>query len=111
MKDVKIFLEHIIESIDLLEKYLKNVKKEEFLKSTMKQDLAVRRIEVIGEAVKNIPSSFKAKYPEIEWKSIAGARDVLIHVYFNVDYDLVWGIINKDIPKLKRDLKIILKNL
>jgi uncharacterized protein with HEPN domain len=110
MKEVKIFLQHIIESIELLEGYLKGVSKEEFVSSTEKQDLAVRRLEIIGEAVKNLPMSFRKKHPKIEWRGIAGTRDVLIHTYFAVDYNLVWAIIKKDIPKLKREVKKILKN-
>lgn len=109
MKDINIFLQHIIESIEILEEYLLGVSKEEFMNNTVKQDLAVRRLEVIGEAVKNLPVSFKKKYRKIEWKEIAGTRDVLIHAYFSIDYNLIWNIVKKDIPKLKNEIKIILK--
>ena len=73
------------------------------------KDATIRRIEIIGEAVKNISPELKKKYPEIEWKRIAGARDVMIHAYFNVDFDVVWNIINQDIPVLKTNLTKILK--
>jgi len=109
MKDVKIFLEHIIESIELLEEYLKGVTKEKFVKNKAKQDLAVRRLEVIGEAVKNIPKSFREKYPKVEWKEVAGTRDVLIHIYFDIDQDLVWKIVKYDVPTLKKQIKEIIK--
>ena len=66
MKESKIFLQHILESIELLEKYLKGVSKEKFMNSTIKQDLAARRLEIIGEAVKNLPASFRKKYPNVE---------------------------------------------
>jgi uncharacterized protein with HEPN domain len=109
MKKETFFLQHIIDSINILENYIKNLTKEKFLKSISKQDLVVRRLEIIGEAVKNLPSTFRENYPQIEWKEIAGTRDVLIHSYFAVDYDLVWNIVKKDIPKLKKVVNDILK--
>ncbi len=73
------------------------------------QDATLRRIEVIGEAVKNISQRLKKDYPKIEWKKIAGTRDVLIHAYFKVDLDLVWDIVKEDLPNFKKQLKDILK--
>ena len=68
----------------------------------------MRRLEIIGEAAKNIPDYFRKKNPQIPWREIAGLRDILIHEYFGVDMSLVWKIANKDIPKLKRQiLKLI----
>jgi len=109
MKDPKIFLQHILESIEILEGYVNGISEHDFINSIEKQDLAARRLEIIGEAVKNLPNSFRKKYPNIEWTEIAGARDVLIHAYFNVDPNLLWKIVKNDIPKLKNEVKIILK--
>ncbi len=79
-----------------------------FSKSTTIQDAVMRRLEIIGEAAKNIPDYFRKKNPQIPWREIAGLRDILIHEYFGVDMSLVWKIANKDIPKLKRQiLKLI----
>ena len=63
---------------------------------------------MIGEAVKNVPLDFRKKYPSIEWKAIAGTRDIMIHAYFDVDYDAVWDIAKKDLPALKKEVKRIL---
>lgn len=109
-KDPKIFLKHIVESIEEIEKYTKGVSKEEFFKDSKSQDAVIRRIEIIGEAVKNLPSGFKNKHPEISWPEIAGMRDVLIHEYFGVDLDIVWETIKKDLPDLKEKILEILKN-
>jgi uncharacterized protein with HEPN domain len=87
-KDINIFLEHVLDSIYLIEEYIKEKKKSEFLKSKQLQDSVIRRIEIIGEAIKNIPNEFKKANPKIPWKEIIGMRDLLIHQYFGVDLSL-----------------------
>jgi uncharacterized protein with HEPN domain len=103
-KNVKIFLEHILEAINLIEDYVKDKKKSDFLKSIQLQDSVIRRIEIIGEAIKNIPNEFKSSYKDIPWKEITGMRDILIHQYFGVDLDLTWEVIKVDLPNLKRSI-------
>ena len=103
-KDIKIFLEYILESINLIEEYVKDKNKNDFVKSIQLQDSVIRRIEIIGEAIKNVPSVFKEKYPQIPWKQITGMRDILIHQYFGVDLNLTWEVIIKELPKLKKEI-------
>ena len=110
-KGPKIFIEHILESISLIESFSKGLKKSDFLKNKLKQNAIIRQIEIMGEAVKNIPEPFKVKYPSVEWKKIAGVRDKLIHHYFGVDIDTVWDILEHDLPNLKKDIEKILKDL
>lgn len=71
-KDPKVFIQHIKESIEQIENHVGKVTKEKFSKNTIIQDAVIRRIEIIGEAVKNLPYSFRNKHKEIEWKEIAG---------------------------------------
>lgn len=105
------YLKHILDAIMDIENSIKNLSKNEFEQSKDTKDATIRRIEIIGEAVKNISKELKEKYPEIEWVKIAGARDVMIHAYFSVDLNIVWNIIKIDLPKLKKDIKKILGDL
>ena len=104
-----IFVEHILESINNIWDFMKNVGKDGFFKDKEKQSAVIRQIEIIGEAAKNLPDSFKKKYPQIPWQKISGARDKLIHHYFGVDLDAVWDIVIEDLPFLKSQIEKILK--
>ena len=111
MDKTLIFLKHILKSIENIEKFSKKLSKEKFSKDEFVQSAIIRQLEIIGEAVKNLPMDFTNKHSEIPWKDIAGTRDKLIHGYFGVDLDLVWGILNDNIPKLKKFILEILKDL
>ncbi len=104
----RVFLEHILESSQIIQEYVRGTTKQGFLTSMQAQDAVIRRLEIIGEAVKNLPPEFRAEHPEVPWRQIAGLRDVLIHHYMSVDYDLTWTITQKDIPELERQIKRIL---
>jgi uncharacterized protein with HEPN domain len=108
---VNTFLRHILQSIELLEDYCKDANEEKFANSTPLQDMVFRRLEIIGEAVKNLPDEFKNKHKNAERKKIAGLRDVLIHNYFGIDYELAWKVVEKDIPVLKRNILEIKSSL
>ncbi|MBU4274797.1 DUF86 domain-containing protein [Patescibacteria group bacterium] len=110
-KDPKVFLEHIKESIGEIENYIKNISVDKFADDTKTQDAVIRRIEIIGEAAKNLPSDFKRKNPDIEWREIVSMRNKLIHEYFGIDIDLIWKVVKNDIPKLKKQILDLLKKL
>ena len=101
---LRLFIEDILESIKLIEKYLGDISKENLSNNQRLKDSIVRRLEIIGEAVKNIPDNFRKKYPDVPWRKIAGLRDIIIHTYFNIDLDITWDIIKKDLPDLKEKM-------
>ncbi|ABO51620.1 protein of unknown function DUF86 [Desulforamulus reducens MI-1] len=109
MKEDLIFLQHITESINTIESHMLSVTKETFFESALIQDAVIRRIEIVGEATKNLSTELRGKYPYIPWRSMAGMRDVLIHEYFGVDLKLVWDTATKKIPKLKKQIEEIIK--
>jgi uncharacterized protein with HEPN domain len=109
-KDPTIFLEHILECIELIEKYVLDLSKEEFSKSTQIQDSVTRRLEVIGEATKHLLDEFKEYHQDIPWAKILAMRNMLIHEYFAVNLDVVWKTVKEDIPELKNHVLKILKD-
>lgn len=100
-----------MESIDLIEDYTEGITEEKFLSLPQLQDAVIRRIEVIGEAIKNIPIECKNEYPEIPWRAISGMRDILIHEYFSIDLKLTWKVVSLKIPELKKKMLDIREEL
>ncbi|MDD4909903.1 MAG: DUF86 domain-containing protein [Candidatus Omnitrophica bacterium] len=111
-RDARVYIEDIIESITKIEEYTKDLKSEDdFYKDTQIQDAVLRRLEIIGEAVKNIPEEIKRKYPQIPWKKIAGMRDILTHQYFVVNLKQTFKAVKEDILDLKKNIAQINKEL
>lgn len=104
-----IFVRHILEAIDALESYSKGFSKENLLTDRMRKDAIVRELEIIGEAVKNLPKDFTEKYPQVKWSDIARTRDIIIHRYFGIDLNEIWNIVSEDLPVLKKGLLEILQ--
>lgn len=109
-KDISIFLKHILESIELLEKYMEGVTEEQFLHSSEKQDLAIRRLEVIGEAVRNIPEEYRNQHTNIAWNKAMATRNILIHHYFGINLKTVWDTVTISIPEFKKHIEALLVN-
>lgn len=104
-RDFSIYLKDILENIELIEKFTKNTDYHEFTENHMINHAVLRCIEIIGEAVKNIPEPIRKKYPQIPWRDIAGMRDKIIHFYFGINLETVWLVVIEDLPKIKTLIK------
>jgi uncharacterized protein with HEPN domain len=102
LKSYKAYLAHIIEEADYLARQSEALDYKAFVEDENLRRGFVRSLEIIGEAVKNLPGEFKDKHPEVEWKKIAGMRDMLIHHYFGVNYKVVWDVVKNQVPDLKK---------
>ncbi len=108
-KDDAAYLLHIKEDIIQIEQYTRRMNYQKFLKNKLVQDGIIRRLEIIGEAVKNLSESFCTEHVEVPWKQWARMRDKLIHYYHGVDLDAVWDTYIKDLPLLKQVINESLK--
>ena len=103
------YLRHILDEINYIESAVCGIEEADFIADETLKRSFVRSIEIIGEAVKKIPSDFKDKHSNIDWKRIAGMRDKLIHDYFGVDYHIVWDVATNKLPELKRKIEEIMR--
>lgn len=110
MSDDRLYLTDILERIDRIEGYTQ-VGRRSFLESPLIQDAVIRNFEVMGEAVKQLSSELRQRYPEVRWRQIAGFRDVLIHNYMGLDLVEVWNVIERDLPNLKHHIEKIRNEL
>ena len=107
-RSAELLLEDMLESCDRILEYTKGLSFEEFRKNYLVVDAVVRNFTIIGEAAGRIPDRYKVKHPEIEWDRIRGFRNRIVHDYFGIDYQIVWIIIENNIPELRDLIKKII---
>ncbi len=100
MKDDAVYLRHILESIDRIEQYTK-AGRTEFMASTLVQDGVIRKLQTLGQSALKLSDALKSAHPEVDWKSIVGLRNVLVHDYLGVNVARIWEIVERDLPDLK----------
>lgn len=91
-RDELLLLQDIVDSVEKINKYIDNIDFDAFINNSMVVDAVVRNLEIIGEASKRITEETRYNHPEVEWKQMAQFRDILIHDYFGIDYEIVWDV-------------------
>ncbi len=106
-RDYKLYLQDIRESINNIEEYMRNVSEEDFKKDKKLQDAIIRRLEIIGEASRNIPRSLKEKNKHINWFELSQFRDLIAHSYYEISLNRIWKTAVERIPQIKEGMKKI----
>ncbi len=109
--EYKDYIKDIIDSINDIKQFVESMEHEEFKDDKKTSNAVVRSLEIIGEAAKKIPTEVKNKHPSIPWRKMAGMRDKLIHEYSGVDLDIVWQTVQKDIPKVEKEMRKVKESI
>ncbi len=104
-RDWRLFLKDIRDCTARVIDYVGFMSREEFFHDPKTVDAVMRNLAIIGEAAKKIPADARRKYPSVEWKKMAGLRDIVVHDYFGIDEDIIWDVVSVRIPELKRQLE------
>ena len=110
MKSDAVYLKHILDEIDFLQRANADIDLNTFITNELLTRASARSIEIIGEAVKNLSVDFRKHHKEIEWKQLAGMRDKLIHGYFGVNWVIVWDVITNKLPTVQQYLRVTLSH-
>ena len=108
-RDFKVYLEDILEAIAKIHQFTAGFSFDVFCKDAKTFDAVIRNLEIVGEAIKKLPGELREQHPQIEWKKIAGLRDILIHEYFGIDAKIVWDLIQNKLPILEKQVRDLQK--
>lgn len=110
-RNYSLFIKDILEAIEKIEEFVNSMDYEDFINDDKTASAVVRKLEIIGEASKNVPNSIRQKYETLPWKDMARMRDKISHAYFGVDYEIVWEVIKEKLPELKSIFHQILDDI
>jgi uncharacterized protein with HEPN domain len=110
MRDEALYLDDILEAARQLQQFLHGVSKDQFLDSDLLQSAVLQKLTVIGEAAARISETTKLRYPGVKWKSIVGFRNIAVHVYYELDWTIVWKTATTQIEDLSTDVATIIEN-
>jgi uncharacterized protein with HEPN domain len=108
VKDDKLYLLHISECIEKIEKYTLSGR-EAFFVDDKTKDAVIRNLQTMAESAKKTSDDLKAKHPEIEWRDLAAFRNVAVHDYLGIDWNIIWDIVSKDLPVLRPKIQKLIK--
>lgn len=101
----------MLDAAEKIGDYVSGIDAEQFARMEEKQDAVIRRLEIMGEAAKQVPAEVRSRFPGIPWRQIAGMRDVMIHAYFGVSIPAIWKVTQEDLPVLIPQLQAVLQFL
>ncbi|WP_420265844.1 DUF86 domain-containing protein [Candidatus Magnetominusculus dajiuhuensis] len=110
-RDISLFAKDILEAIEKAEGFLSGMSYESYVADERTIYAVIKCIEIIGEAVKHIPTSVRNKFRGIPWRDMSGMRDKVVHLYFGVKLDMVWLTVKEELPQLKTDIKQLIEYL
>ncbi len=107
-KDDTVYLHHMLDAIQRIQQYVKGIAIAQFRQNGLVQDAAVYQLLIIGEASRNVSDEFQASHSEIPWSQVIALRNRIVHAYFEINLQIVWDIVQNDLPPLKQQLAKIL---
>lgn len=107
-RSTRLFIQDMLECARKVIRYTQGMTQDEFFTTDLEYDAVLRNLEILGEAAKQIPQALRDKYPQVDWRGIAGLRDILAHAYFSLDEDTLWDIITNKVPAVIPELEAIL---
>jgi uncharacterized protein with HEPN domain len=110
-KSPTIFLQDILQAIDKIERFTRQLDAPAFEQNELVIDAVLRNLAVIGEAARNVPAEVRTRYPHIPWRRMIGLRNIVIHEYFGVDLGITWQIISVNLPETKPLIEAMLQDL
>lgn len=109
-----LYIKDMIDANEKISEFIFNMKFEEFVLDDKTASAVIRKIKIIGEAVKQLPKEVINRFPEIPWSSLAKMRDKIIHFYHSIDYEIIWKVINEELlnikPKLEKIYSVLKKD-
>jgi len=106
-RDFRAYLEDVLDAAAKIREYTAGLTLATFRKDPRTVDAVVRNLEIIGEAIKNVPEELRSQHPEVTWRRIAGLRDLLIHQYFGIDHEIIWDLVRHRLPVFEGQVRTI----